>query len=308
MNKKKYTYIDIGKDSLEVKTPRESFRIANDNRGFAALRRRSAHVESPLMIFEATGGYERPLMSYLFSKHIALARVNPARVRAFARSEGIKAKTDPIDAKMLLRFAEEKKPDAAQAPDPARERLADLLDRRRHLTEQLAREKNRLQKTPQVTRRSIERMIKILEKEISRTDQQIEKLIESNPKLEAQSRTIQSVKGIGPITAWTFLAYLPEIDHIKRNKLVALVGVAPFNKDSATISKKRSIYAGRAKVRRCLYMAAQSAAIHNPVIKAYVDGLRARGKPYKCAIVAAMRKLLIHIQSLLKNPQICLAS
>ena len=125
--------------------------------------------------------------------------------------------------------------------------------------------------------------------------------------LSAACKAIISVKGVGEITAWSLLAYLSELVHLKRNEAAALVGVAPFNQDSGKTNKRRSIYGGRAKVRKTLYMAAQSAARCNPVIKAYVLGLRERGKPYKCAIVAAMRKLIIHLQSLLKKSEISLA-
>ena len=310
MNQKEYTYIaiDVAKANLEAKTQQERFTLSNNAKGFAELYKRLAKIEDPMVVFEATGGYERPLMGYLFSKGIALARINPTLVRAFARSESVKAKNDRIDALMILRFAREKQPEPAQAPDPDRQQMADLLDRRSHLTEQLAREKNRLQMAPKITRKGIKRMIKVIEKEIALIDTEIENIIEANAQLKQQNDIIQSVKGIGAITAWSILAYLWEIDQLSRNQAVSLAGLAPFDKDSATISKKRTIQAGRAKVRRCLYMAAQSAARYNPVIKDYVDRHRAREKPYKWLMTAAMRKLLIHIHSLLKNPQLALAS
>lgn len=310
MNQKEYTYIaiDVSKASLEAKTQQERFTIINDAKGYAELSERLAKMKNPMVIFEATGGYERNLMGYLFSKGIALARINPTLVRAFARSESVKAKNDRIDALMILRFAHEKRPEPAQAPDPDRQQMADLLDRRSHLTEQLAREKNRLQMAPEITQNGIKRMIKVIGEEIALIDQEIEKLIEANAQLKWQNETIQSVKGIGAITAWSILAYLWEIDRLNRNQAVSLAGLAPFDRDSATISKKRTIQAGRAKVRKCLYMAAQSAAVHNPVIKEYVDRHRAREKPYKWLMTAAMRKLLIHIHSLLTKPDLALAS
>lgn len=310
MNQKEYTYIaiDVSKANLEVKTQQERFTLSNNAKGYAELSKRLTKIKHPMVVFEATGGYERPLMGYLFSKGIALARINPTLVRAFARSESVKAKNDRIDALMILRFAHEKRPEPAQAPDPDRQQMADLLDRRSHLSEQLAREKNRLQMAPEVTRKGIKRMIKVIEHEIALIDQEIEKLIENNAQLKLQNDIIQSVKGIGAITAWSILAYLWEIDQLSRNQAVALAGLAPFDRDSATISKKRTIQAGRAKVRKCLYMAAQSAARYNPVIKEYVDRHRAREKPYKWLMTAAMRKLLIHIHSLITNPDLALAS
>jgi transposase len=186
--------------------------------------------------------------------------VNPARIRDFARSEGVRAKTDPIDTKMILAFAKSKALRAMEAPSETSIELAALLDRRGHLVEQLAREKNRLQNSEKFILRSIQRMIKILEKEISALDKAIDELVGSEPGLKSRSEIIQSVQGVGKITAWTLLAYLSEIEHLNRNRLVALAGIAPFNRDSGKFSGKRSIIGGRAKVRRCLYMAAHTAA------------------------------------------------
>jgi transposase len=151
-------------------------------------------------------------------------------------------------------------------------------------------------------------MIGVLNKELARIETQIRELIQTDHDLKETSSTLQSVQGIGEVTAWSMLAYLCELGHLKRNQIVALAGLAPFNKDSGARKGKRSIEGGRAKIRKCLYMAAQTAARHNPVIKDYVEGLTARGKPYKCAMVAAMRKLLIHLHVLIKHQQSALAS
>jgi transposase len=309
-NKSKIHYlvaIDIAKDTLQVQTTQESFSFDYDEAGLRKLLNRLKGFSNPFVVCEATGGYERPLLAMLYGAGIAVCRVNPARIRAFALSEGIKAKTDPIDAAMILRFAQEKHLQPTPPPEPVNQELAALLDRRSHLTEQLAREKNRIQKSQKSIVPFIRRMIKFAEKELATLDTAIRKLIEKDKRLTAQAKILQSVKGVGQITAWTILAYLPEMPHLGRNQIVALAGVAPFNRDSGKTSAKRSIYAGRAKVRKCLYMAAQTAAQHNLVIKPYVNGLIARGKPYKCAIVAAMRKLLIHLQSLLENQEKALA-
>jgi transposase len=295
--------IDIAKDSLQVQSLQESFRFNYDEAGLRSLLKLLGRLQDPFVVCEATGGYERPLLAALYKARIAVRLVNPARLRAFALSEGIKAKTDPIDARMILRFAQEKHLQPTPPPEPARQELAALLDRRSHLSEHLAREKNRLQKSQKSILAFIRRSIKFLEKEIVALDAKIRKLIGEDECLAAQAQRLQSVKGVGQITAWTLLAYLSEMPHLGRNQIVALAGVAPFNRDSGKTSAKRSIHAGRAKVRKCLYMAAQTAAQHNTVIKPYVAGLIARGKPYKCAIVAAMRKLLIHLQSLLKTQQ-----
>jgi len=305
---KNYIAIDIAKDSLAVASDYFSGSFSYDSKGLQKLLKQIQNVESPLIVCEATGGYERELMSFLFEQDIPVALLNPARVRAFARSEGTKAKTDPIDAKMLLRFAKSKDLNATPVPSKQKQRLQALMDRRSQLTEALAREKNRLQKSPKCVRKSIEKMIRILEEELQEIEQQIQQLIEDDAQMAEQNAVMQSVVGVGSTTAWTILAYLDEITSLGRNQLVALAGVAPYNRDSGKFKGKRRIEGGRAKVRTCLYMAARTAAIHNPVIKAYVDHLRfEKGKPYKCAIVAAMRKLLIHLQSLLKNQQKALA-
>jgi transposase len=299
-----YVAIDVSKSTLQVQDDRRAFAVGNDPEGHRKLLDYLKTCANPLIVFEASGGYERALFQFLHKAGMPLARVNPARVRDFARSEGVRAKTDPIDGKMILAFAKGKDLSPMEAPSEACVKLAALLDRRGHLVEQLAREKNRLQNSETFIHRSIKRMIRILEKEIAAIEEAIEKLVGSDPGFKPRSEIIRSVQGVGKITAWTLLAYLNEIEDLNRNRLVALAGVAPFNRDSGKISGKRTIQGGRAKVRKCLYMAAHTAASCNPVIAAYVQGLRDRGKPYKCAIVAAMRKLLIHIQSLMKKAQL----
>lgn len=309
MDHKKYTYIaiDIAKDTLEVCSDPLIGSFVYDSKGLMALIRKIRRITDAFVICEATGGYERNLLEALHAKEIPVALVNPARVRAFAQSEGIKAKTDPIDAKMLLRFAQEKKPKATPPPSPERRDLEALMDRREQLTGELAREKNRLKMSRPPATGSIKKMIAVIEKEIAEIEDQIRKLIDAHDELKEQDSKMQAVTGVGSVTSWTILTFLPEITHLSRNELVALAGIAPFNKDSGKHTGRRSIQAGRAKVRRCLYMAAQTAAQHNEVIKHYVDGLLARGKHYKMAMVAAMRKILIHLQSILKNTQKCLA-
>jgi len=296
--------IDIAKETLQVRTARGSFSLENAARGFKNLLKEIAGKPDVLVVFEATGGYERALAEFLHAHGIPLSILNPRLLRAFAKSEGIKAKTDPIDAEMIYRFASQKTLRPTHPPTTQERALGDLLDRRSQLTEFLAREKNRMQKASnKAVISSLRRGIKTLEKEIALIEKQIRHLVEQTAELNKPCALITSVKGVGEVTAWTILAQLGEISRVSRNQLVALAGVAPFNDDSGKHAGKRYIHGGRAKVRRILYMAAHSAAQFNPVIKPYVERLIARGKPYKCAITAAMRKLLIHIQSLLKNSQ-----
>ena len=299
-----YVAIDVSKATLQVQDDTKSFSVENTSSGHAELLLHLKGCQKPLVVYEASGGYERGLAAFLRQKDIAAAMLNPAQVRAFARSEGVRAKTDPIDTRMILAFAKSKAIQAIEAPCQESLKMAALLDRRHHLVEAMTREKNRLQNSEALIHRSIQRMIKVLQKEIDLIDKAISKTVDSNTKLKSRAQTMQSVQGVGKVTAWTLLAYLSEMDQLGRNKLVALAGIAPFNRDSGRFSGKRSIQGGRAKVRKCLYMAAHTAASCNPVIAAYVQGLRDRGKPYKCAIVAAMRKLLIHLQSLIKKSQL----
>lgn len=299
-----YIAIDVSKDTLHARDNGRQFAIDNDKKGLRTLLKHLGKFDNPLVAFEATGGYERPLMTCLRDKTIPYARINPARVRAFACSEGIKAKTDPIDSEMILRFAESKAVQPSRIPSGESVNLAALLDRRSHLSEQIAREKNRLQNSEPAIHKHIERMISFVDEEIRTIDAEIEKLVESTPFLKSRSQIMRSVKGVGKVTAWTMLAQFDEILLLNRNQLVALAGIAPFNNDSGAFSGKRRIQGGRAKLRKCLYMAAHTAARCNPVIKPYVQRLRDRGKPYKCAIVAAMRKLLIHIQSLIRKSEL----
>jgi transposase len=217
--------IDIAKDTLQVQTQKDSFNITNNTKGFSSLLKYISNLELPFVICEATGGYERDLMAALHKNNISVSLVNPARVRAFANSEGIKAKTDPIDAKVLFNFAQQKKLRATPARIPQEQELKALMDRRSHLKEQLAREKNRLQKCPPSITTSIKRMIRIIEKELSLIDEQIRKLTNSDEKIRAQSKLFQSVIGVGEVTTWSILAYLNEIGHVGRNQLIALAGV-----------------------------------------------------------------------------------
>lgn len=307
MNKNNYIAIDIAKDSLAVHAESFSGSFPYTPADLKRLLAKIKAVAHPLVVCEATGGYERKLMELLHKQKIPVALVNPARVRNFARSDGIKAKTDPIDARVLLAYAESKRLEPTPPPPPQQQKLQALMDRRSQLTGSLAREKNRLEKCPELIRKSIQKMIRIIEKEIAMIEKEIKKTIAEDEALSRQDTLMQSVSGVGETTSWSVLAYLSEITALKRNQLIALAGVAPYAKDSGKHKGKRRIEGGRAKLRKCLFMAARTAATHNPHIKAYTEALQARGKPYKCAIVAAMRKILIHLQSILKNQEKCLA-
>ncbi len=305
MNKKIYTYlaVDVSGQSLETRTDENGKTLDYTIKAIARIIKQAQANPDMVVVLEATGGYERKLLDALHEAQVPCVRINPGRVRDFARSEGVKAKTDRIDAHMILRFAQEKKLQPIPAPTDEQKQLAALMDRRSQLNDMLTEEKNRLQNSPRYILADIRGSIRTLSAKIKRIEERIQKLIEQSSSMSEQARVIQSVKGIGPVTVAAILAYLPEITKVNRNQLAALAGVAPFNRDSGNKSAKRTIYGGRSKVRKPLYMAAVCASRCNPVIHDYVNRLKQRGKPSKCALVAAMRKLLIHIQSELKKHQ-----
>ena len=300
-NKRNYIAVDVSKSVLEVLAPQKKATLQYNRSGLNQLHRLLKQIPDAYVVCESTAGYERDLLESLHRKNIPVSRVEPSRIRAFARSEGVRAKSDPLDCQMIMRYAQQKAPRQTLPVDPQQSRLSALMDRREHLTEMLAREKTRLQNSPQCIHSSIRALIRVLDKQIEKIDQQMHCIIENDNRMKPKVEYMQKVKGVGLVTARSMLAYMPELGTIPRNQLVALAGLAPYTRDSATIKAKRSIEGGRKKVRRVLYMATLSAARFNPVIKDYVDRLLARGKPKKVALVAAMRKLLLHLHSIVRN-------
>ena len=307
MNHKKHNQIiavDVAKNELVTYDGQRVRKITNKPEGFEKLLADADIKPSELLVVcEATGSYERPLVNWLQQQAIAVHIANPARVRAFAKGKGIKLKNDSVDAKMLMLYAIENEVVANRVPTEVEREITALLDRRSHLSRELTREKNRLEKEPPFTAEFIAKSIEFIKQQIKQIDEQIEQLSSQDKQLKDNCDLISSIKGVGQLTAITVLTYMPEIATISRNQAVALAGLAPYDRDTGTINGRRFIHGGRAKIRRCLYMAAVSAARFNPVIRDYVAGLIARGKPFKCAIVAAMRKLIIHMHSQLKQHQ-----
>lgn len=293
--------IDVSKDSHQVQTPDRSFSLPNSLKAIEKFIKGLKSHPNALVVFEASGGYECLLMDLLHEASIPVCRIHPNRIRGFAQSEGIKAKTDPIDARLIWRFAKEKDLELTPPPSQQQRTLKALIDRRNQLTEILAKEKTRRKQAPSAVVEIMDDLILVVEKQLEAIAAEITKVIRSESQMQRRYDLYVSVKGVGEVTAWSLLAYCPEIRDISRQTLVALVGLAPFNRDSGRVRNKRTISGGRSKVRKVLYMAVQTAARCNKVIKAYVERLQERGKPYKCAMVAAMRKLLIHLQSLVKN-------
>jgi transposase len=253
-------------------------------------------------VLEATGGYESLVAGAIAGRGIAVAVVNPRQVRDFAKATGVLAKTDRIDARVLARFAEAVRPEPRPLPTAEAKELEEYLSRRRQLVDMLTMEKNRLSiAATERLKRSLGRHIDWLEEALRRANDDIDKAIRSSPVWREQEDLLRSVPGIGPVSARTMLAELPELGRLNRKKIAALVGVAPLNRDSGMLQGTRTCWGGRASVRQVLYMAAVSAVRCNPVIRRTYAALRDRGKKHKVALVACMRKLLTILTAMVRD-------
>lgn len=302
---KKVVGIDVGKAKLDVALADETrvWTWNNDAQGRAGLSDWIVARKVSLVVVEASGGYETALVSELVSRGVAVALVNPSRVRAFAKAEGILAKTDKIDARVIARFGATMKPKARARREEAQVELNELVSRRRQLVEMLTGEKNRLQTASPTMQKQIASHVAWLQSEIETLEQQISQAIKANPAWLETANRVEQVPGIGFITAATLVADLPELGQLNRQKIAALVGVAPFNHDSGKHHGKRHIFGGRTSVRSVLYMATLSAIRHNPVIKAFYQHLLDKGKLKKVALTACLRKLLVILNTLVKTGQ-----
>jgi transposase len=295
--------IDVSKRQLDValRPTGEGFSAANDGIGIGRIVERLRSVQPALIVVESTGGLEIPLMTELLSVGLPVALTNPRRVREFAKSLGLLAKTDKLDARLLAHFAEAVQPPVSRLPSAAEQQLQALMTRRHQVVEMLTAEKNRLANTRADIRRKIEQHVAWLEQELEDLNQAINDLIGRTPEFKAKDELICSVPGIGPITAAILLADLPELGQFNRQKVAALVGVAPFNNDSGRRRGKRRVWGGRSSVRNILYMATLSATRFNPVIQAFYDHLLRQGKLKKVALVACMRKLLTILNAMVRD-------
>lgn len=266
------------------------------------LIHRLADRQPTVIVVEATGGYEMALVAACAAVPLPVAVVNPRQVRAFAQALGRTAKTDAIDADVLALFGARVQPPPRAIPDAATQALAALVARRRQLLEMLGAEQRRLeQATTNAVRRDVRTHIRWLERRVKDVDDQIGGAIQGSPVWRVQDDLLQSVPGIGPTVARTLLAELPELGRLERRAIAALVGVAPFNRDSGQWRGRRMIWGGRASVRTALYMAALVATRHNAALRRFYQRLRAAGKPPKVALVAVMRKLLTIINAMIKH-------
>lgn len=300
MNAEMVVGIDVSKDWLDVAMGSESSRVANDTVGISTLLERLRQgVE--LVVMEATGGYETQAASAIAGAGLRLAVVNPRQVRDFAKATGRLAKSDRIDAQVIAAFGEAIEPQVVRLPDEQTKELQDLVMRRQQLVAMKVQETNRLSMMAGAARKQIKSHIAWLEKAIDELNTDITARLRTSPVWREKDELLRSLKGVGPITSSTLMARLPELGQLDRRSIAALVGVAPFNRDSGTFRGKRAIWGGRAHVRQVLYMAAITAIRSNPVIKPFYARLIARGKPHKVAIVACMRKMLTILNAMTRS-------
>jgi len=287
--------IDVAKDRLDVHVlpSGEALAFSNDDAGVSRITTLLAGMPAALVVLEATGGYEARLAADLAAAGLPVAVVNPRQVRDFARATGRLAKTDRIDAALLALFAERIRPEPRPMPDAQAQALAELVARRRQVVEMIVMEGNRRRcaRNPKV-RAAIDATLAVLRAQLAGLDGDIESAVRTSPLWRATEDLLRSVPGIGGVTARTLIADLPELGHLDRRRLAALVGVAPVNRDSGQQRGYRAIAGGRASLRNALFMATLVAVRRNAVLKAHYDALVARGRPKKVALIACIRRLL----------------
>jgi transposase len=295
--------IDVSKARLDVAFRPSGKRlvVANGARGISRLANALKKTAPECVLLEATGGYEYKLVERLLAEGLPVVVVNARQVREFARATGRLAKTDAIDAEILAHFAEAMEPEQRVMPDAQTRKLKALLSRRRQLLVMMVAEGNRSAHAIDVVRRGIALTVKCLKKQLAMLDREVESFIRETPAWNAKAKLLRSVPGVGAVATATLLAELPELGKLNRKKIAALVGVAPFNRDSGTLRGRRTIWGGRSPVRATLYMCTLVAITRNPIIRAYYRRLHGAGKPSKVALVACMRKLTVMLNALMRN-------
>lgn len=298
-----YVGIDVSKAHLDVDVfPDASpVRFTNDEPGRFAACEHLLQIAPQLIVLEATGGLESPLAGLLAAKGLRVSVINPRQARDFAKALGVLAKTDQVDAAVLARFAQAIKPPVRALKSEELAGLESVLTRRRQLIEMITAESNRRGSAAPKIAKQIAKHITWLEKRLAEANDDLDSMIRSSPMWQQKAELMESVPGVGRVTATTLLADLPELGSLSRREISALVGVCPYNRDSGTRRGRRAIWGGRAQVRACLYMATVVASRCNPVIRAFYEKLVAAGKPKKVALVACMRKLLVMLNTMLKN-------
>jgi transposase len=304
-----YVGLDIAKLSLAMDLAGKAHTLDNHAKGHAQLLKRLRPYPQVHVICEATGGYEQPVVRCLQTAGVAVSVVEAGRVRHFARAQGRRAKTDPIDAAVLSAYGQACQPVASTPPSDQQRQLADLTQRRRQLVQLLSQERNHIEHyTDRFRLRQAKQLGRLLEKQIDECEQAIAGLINDDPTLKHKAERLQAIPGVGPVVASTMLAEMPELGKLTPPTAAALAGVAPYNQDSGPHQGFRSIGGGRRTVRCALYMATLSAVRHDRILKEFFQRLVAAGKKPKVALTACMRKLVILMNRLLKNDHFQLAN
>lgn len=290
-----YIGIDVAKRELEISfAGKPQAPVPNTRAGIRAFIKKIKGVKQPVVLCcEATGGYEKMLINMALAEQVSVALLNPKRVRDFARSKGILAKTDKIDAAVIAAFAQQNPPVHLREEPGWRPVLQALVARRATLIDIRKSETNRLDPAPEAAiKKSIGKILTVLNREIETIEKQIDLLIKTHAALRQATQRLQAVSAIGKVTAQSLLASVPELGKISDKQVTALVGLAPFNQDSGLMRGQRRIRGGRSQARKALYMAAIVAIRHNTILKPFYQRLKQNGKPSKVALTAVMRKLL----------------
>ena len=295
--------IDVSKDRLDVavRPSGERFVVARNGAGLDDLVGRLKILKPYLVVLEATGGFETVVVAALAAAGLPVAVANPAQVRAFAKAIGQRAKTDPIDAGVIAHFGEATGVTPRPLRDQATQQLADLVARRRQIVEMIGAERQREKRANSRIKKSIARLVKALERELSSVDTDIDDAVRGSPAWREKEDLLSSVPSIGPTISRTLIAELPELGTLGGKQIVALVGLAPFTRQSGQWRGKSFIGGGRTSVRKVLFMGAMVGLRHNPVLKAFFERLIAAGKPKKVAIIAVARKLLTILNAILRD-------
>jgi transposase len=299
--------IDVGKTSLDIAVypTGPTWTSATTGSALRTLARRVAALAPRVVVLEATGGYEVPVLGALVAADVPVSLVAPTRVRAFARAAGQLAKTDRLDATLLARYGAQLTPAQSVQPDAAQRALMQLVARRRQLDDMLVAERQRLDQQQffpnSPVRADLQATIAFLEGRQAELNEQLHAHVAATPRWTEPLALLRSVPGVGPVTAYTLLAYQPELGRLSRQQVAALVGVAPMAAESGQWRGRRRIQGGRAALRHVLYMATLTATRCHPVLRPHYQQLRARGKAAKVALVACMRRLLVLLNSMLKH-------
>ena len=298
-----YVGIDVSKDALDVCVlpTGESFQLSNDKAGIAKLRKHLQPLAPERVVMEATGGYEAEAALNLCLAGIKVCVVNPVRVRNFAKADGQCAKTDKIDAGVIAKFGERMLPEVRELASEDVRNLDALVTRRHQLVQMITSEKNRLGISARVLRPGIQTHIDWMNGEVERIEKELDQTIKATAGWQEKHDLYTSIPGIGPKTAQSLIAEVPELDRIGPKQISALVGLAPYPRDSGIFKGTRRIRGGRISIRCMLYMATLSAIRCNPVIKGHYTQLRARGKLFKVAMVACMRKLIVILSAMARS-------